>query len=348
MNAMKIAVIAPSVLPSPPGEGYGGAEAVVASTCRSLGDLGIDYTLFAPKGSKALGGKLIETIDAPGVWTGREELDAWALYKDQIKRSEFDVLVDFSHEGRTFRRTGWTCPVPVVKMFMGLSTWESAMPPVPGGLVYVTISQYHWQVTKRALGIDSEILNHGIDTELHTPSEPSERRYYLVFSMMARHKGQFELLRKLARYDDVAVMGEGRFVPDAGYVEQLGKFCGLNNIPFHTSLSLNQKIAYFQDAKAVVLPFLPSGEAWSLIATEAMACGTPVLTTDTGAMREIVAPGTGRLFKDVEALAKGMRDEGFTYPACREHAVKNFDRMVNARRLLDICRRLIDAGGGGT
>lgn len=335
---MRVAVVAPSVLPSPP-ESYGGAERVVYDTARSLGELGVDYTLFAPEGSKAPGGRLVETIGAPGHWSGHEERLAFEVYGRELAASStaFDVVVDFSHEGLLLGKT----QLPIVKMFMGISTWSKAPPPVPGRLVYVTISEYHANLTACNQGVDSAVLNHGIDTEVYWPADGAKRNLYVALSMQALHKGQLAFVRALGRVDDLVVAGEDRFVPDASYVKGLKEECERRGVRYRGSVTHDEKVTMFQHAKAVVLPFLPPGEAWSLIATEAMACGTPVFTTDTGAMREIVVPGTGRLFRDVNALAAGLRDEGFTYAACREHAVRSFDRMLNARRLLGICKELV-------
>jgi glycogen synthase len=66
-------------------------------------------------------------------------------------------------------------------------------------------------------------------------------------------------------------------------------------------------------------------EPFGLVATEAMACGTPVVVSDTGGLREIVAEGTGLTFppQDAEQLA---------------------DRIAEVLTDHDLARRLVEAG----
>ena len=60
---------------------------------------------------------------------------------------------------------------------------------------------------------------------------------------------------------------------------------------------------HYAAADVAVAPSLY--EPFGLVATEAMACGTPVVVSDTGGLREIVADGTGLTFppQDAEQLA---------------------------------------------
>jgi glycosyltransferase involved in cell wall biosynthesis len=73
------------------------------------------------------------------------------------------------------------------------------------------------------------------------------------------------------------------------------------------------KVALLGGAKALVYPSLYEG--FGLPALEAMACGTPVLTSNVSALPEVVGPA-GLLVdpRDTEAIAEGMRrlceDEG--------------------------------------
>ena len=66
---------------------------------------------------------------------------------------------------------------------------------------------------------------------------------------------------------------------------------------------------------------------------EALACGTPVVALDLGAVREVVDEGvTGMIFNDLDAMAANLKSV-FTFDRrrIRERAVARFgvERMVN-------------------
>jgi glycosyltransferase involved in cell wall biosynthesis len=67
-------------------------------------------------------------------------------------------------------------------------------------------------------------------------------------------------------------------------------------------------------------------ETSSLVAMEAMACGTPVIAFRAGALPEIVTDGlTGFLVDSVEQMAEAISRAGECNPAeCRAEAVRRF------------------------
>jgi glycogen(starch) synthase len=80
---------------------------------------------------------------------------------------------------------------------------------------------------------------------------------------------------------------------------------------------------HYAAADVAVAPSLY--EPFGLVATEAMACGTPVVVSDTGGLREIVVEGTGLTFppQDAEQLA---------------------DRLAKILTDLDLAERLVARG----
>jgi glycosyltransferase involved in cell wall biosynthesis len=72
-------------------------------------------------------------------------------------------------------------------------------------------------------------------------------------------------------------------------------------------------------------------EAFSLVAIESLAAGTPVVAYDRGALREVIEDGvTGILVPpgDLEAAAracKAIAAGAIDRARCREHAVERFD-----------------------
>ncbi len=85
-------------------------------------------------------------------------------------------------------------------------------------------------------------------------------------------------------------------------------------------------------ARALVFPTLWC-EAFGIVTIEALASGTPVITTHNGAMPEIVDHGiTGFLCKDAGEMADAMRKAGGLKPAdCLARVIERF----NCRRMAE-------------
>jgi len=86
-------------------------------------------------------------------------------------------------------------------------------------------------------------------------------------------------------------------------------------------------------------------EGFGLPAAEAMACGTPVVTSTAGALPEVMAAGGGGLLvpaRDAEALAKGIRTLLEQPEACRELAARARQRVIARFSWPAIARRTVE------
>ena len=97
-------------------------------------------------------------------------------------------------------------------------------------------------------------------------------------------------------------------------------------------LGLARKRRFLAAASCLVVPSL-AAETSSLVAMEALACGTPVIARPVGALPDIVRHGvTGFLADDAAAIADALGRVGAIDPdSCREDARRRFD----ARRMTD-------------
>jgi glycosyltransferase involved in cell wall biosynthesis len=94
-------------------------------------------------------------------------------------------------------------------------------------------------------------------------------------------------------------------------------------------------------ARCLVAPSLVP-ETSSLVAMEALACGTPVVAFPSGALAQIVEDGmTGYLVKDELEMAEAMLAAAQLDPEdCRRAARERFSDQRTAARYLDVFRRL--------
>lgn len=83
-------------------------------------------------------------------------------------------------------------------------------------------------------------------------------------------------------------------------------------------------------------------ETSSLVAMEALACGTPVIAYPSGALREIVEHGrTGFLVSSVAEMAEAIEAAGTIDPdVCRRVACDRFSAERTAREYLELYKRL--------
>ena len=107
----------------------------------------------------------------------------------------------------------------------------------------------------------------------------------------------------------------------------------------------------YQESTVCVFP--SRWEGFGLVAAEAMACGKPVVVSDTPGFREIVSDGVTGLFaksEDAQALAASINmllgDSQLRQTlgtAAREIAVTRFNSAAVGKSTLDIYRRVLAA-----
>jgi glycosyltransferase involved in cell wall biosynthesis len=174
------------------------------------------------------------------------------------------------------------------------------------------------------LGVDAgkiSVLRNGVDTRLFHPVDRASQRarlgltgtVLLIVGNLLALKGHDLVLRALREFSDarLLIIGEGR---EELNLKRLASALGIGDrVTFLGAMPQEPLAEYYGAADALVLA--SSREGWPNVLLEAMACGTPVVSTRVGGTPEIVAaPEAGVLMDErsvhgiVEALHRLFRN----------------------------------------
>jgi len=166
----------------------------------------------------------------------------------------------------------------------------------------------------------------GVNLDLFRPVEKAYARKRLGFNgnekiilyvgRFAALKGIDRLLKAMTHLHDlpdlklVIIGGDGNTAPEFIEFQRLSSELGLNDrIVFAGRLEQDELPQYYSAADLLAVPSYH--ESFGLVALEALACGTPVVATEVGAMDSVICEGkTGCVVADSRppAFAGAIRD----------------------------------------
>lgn len=161
-----------------------------------------------------------------------------------------------------------------------------------------------------------------VDTEKFT-FNPIPKDYLLMMGTIGRHKNQAEAIA-VAKELGMKLVLAGK-IRDKDYFDELKKNIDGEQIKWIGEIGFEEKLKLYQNAKAFIFP-INWEEPFGLVMIEAMACGTPVVAFNRGAVSEVVRNGlTGYVLENhsqmVEAIGK---IDSVDRMACRRHVEENF------------------------
>jgi glycosyltransferase involved in cell wall biosynthesis len=172
---------------------------------------------------------------------------------------------------------------------------------------------------------------------------PRKRGFALCLGRVCPEKGYHEAL-DAAREAGVPIVLAGAVFPypehQRYFREEIAPRLG-QEARFLGPVGLARKRRLLAAARCLVVPSRIA-ETSSLVAMEALACGTPVVAFRAGALPEIVEHGrTGLLVADRRAMARALREVPAIDPAvCRGEAERRFSAGTMISRYFDLYRRL--------
>ncbi len=327
---MRIAQIAPLWIPIPPIT-YGGTEFVVSLLTEELVKRGHQVTLFASGDSKT-SAKLVP-VWPKSLWRAklRTPHAVYSLLANEVikRQHDFDVI----HDHCEFYTAAFSkfLKTPIVStihhpIYEEMTILFKKFP----NINYVAISK-NQRKTSPGLNFSKTIYN-GIPLKKY-PYGSHAKNYLLWLSKIMPEKGLKEAVEVAKKCGEKLLIAGVIPKEEEDYFDyRIKPLIDGEQIQFVGAANFEKKIELFKNAKAFLFP-VKRPEPFGLVAIEAMACGTPVITYKEGSMPELVKDGeTGFLVKNQEEMAKAIQKiNQIKRIACRRRVKQKFalEKMVN-------------------
>jgi glycosyltransferase involved in cell wall biosynthesis len=314
---------------------------------REMHDRGHRTTVAACAGSQ-VAGQLFSTGEAPIESDTFEQrnLEHQQAIRELIRRERFDLIHDKSGSFFTNAenvRLPTLATVHLPRSFYGGIAWRAL--PSHVSLNCVSAAQAHTFIDVPNL---EEWVQNGIAVE-RFPLTTKKNHHLLWLGRICEEKAP-HLAIQVAQRTGKRLILAGQVYPFRYHQEYFARevepMLG-DGVEFIESPSFGKKIELLSRASALLVPSLVD-ETSSLVALEAMACGTPIIAFRRGALPEIVHDGaTGFLVNDVEEMAAAAAQIHKIQPeACRAHVEQHFTADRMARDYENLYRRVLSRSVG--
>lgn len=326
----------------------GGAEQVLAALDRALVAAGHRSLVIACAGSKTAG-ELLATAPLPAKFTEELRHRAQQEHRQRIEQTLRQWPVDLVHcHGHDFAEYLPPPGVPtLVTLHLPVDHYpRAALSERRPGRYFNCVSASHRRSFPANEAMLPEIPNGVPVRELQ--GRHAKRKFALALGRICPEKG-FHHALDAAALARVPLLIAGRVFPYPDHEEYFAEKIRPRLGPqarFLGNLDFARKRRYLTTARCLLMPSLIA-ETSSLVAMEAIACGTPVVAFPVGALPDLIEPGvTGFLVDDTQQMAEAIQASGsIDRERCREVARRRFSlkRMVESyfgyyRRLAAIPR----------
>ncbi|HEX2961336.1 MAG TPA: glycosyltransferase family 4 protein [Ignavibacteriales bacterium] len=323
----------------------GGAEQVLAMIDEALMEHGHNSVVVACEGSKVKG-RLIKT---PGVH-GSIDPDTKEFFEGEhlaaIEQALGSHKIDLIHmHGIDFANYIPTTDIPVlVTLHLPLSWYpQDKLSSPTKGLFFNCVSRSQFESRPEMPSLLGYIDN-GINLK-NFKVKTSRHNYALSLGRICWDKGYHAAL-DAAKKAGIPLIIAGELFPYEYHREYYNKEIlprlDGDNYKFIGPVGLEKKKRLLSAARCLLVPSMVP-ETSSLVAMEAMACGTPVIAYPQGALTEIIEDGkTGFIVNSIDEMAEAIKRADKIDPAvCRRTARERFSSERTILAYFSLYRKII-------
>lgn len=308
---MRIAHVAPLYESVPP-KLYGGTERIVSYLTEALVELGHDVTLFA-SGDTKTSARLVACRERALRLDPRplkSEIAAHIAMLDEVRRreDEFDIvhfhLSHFLHFPFFEHMAARTVTTPHGRLdYVDLAPAYARFPRFP--MISISRSQRTGLAEANWLAT----IHHGLPPNLYEPTlhRGGEDPYLAFLGRFSRDKRPDRAI-EIAKRAGLKLKLAAKIGDDdrAYFREAVEPLIDGDRVEYVGEIQEHQKAAFLGNAAGLLFP-IDWPEPFGLAVIEAMACGTPVIAWNCGAMPEIIDPGvTGFIVESVDDAVAAM------------------------------------------
>jgi glycosyltransferase involved in cell wall biosynthesis len=322
----------------------GGSEQILSLLERELVRRRHESVVIAPEGSRTAG-RLIEAPLPAGPLDGSIHAAAQEAYRriihSAMKRWKFDLIHMHSLDFHAYLPPPG--PPVLVTLHLPLSWYPEAIfrqTRPDTWLQCVSASQ------ERGCSDAASVLPHienGVSLD-RFKTAVRRRSYALALGRICPEKG-FHIALDAAAEADTPVLLAGQIFPyrdhETYFAREIVPRLDGRRRRFIGPVGMPRKRRLLAGARCLLVPSLVQ-ETSSLVAMEALACGTPVIAFPSGALPDIVENGrTGFLVNDQHEMAQAIRAAGEIDPeTCRRAARERFSAVRMVAQYLNLYERL--------
>lgn len=311
----------------------GGAEQVLAELDRALVAAGHRSLVITCAGSK-VAGELLPTTPLPEKFTEELRQKAQQRHRQRIAEALREWPIDVVHcHGHDFAAYLPPPGVPtLVTLHLPVDHYPAeALSAYRPGRYFNCVSRSQRRSFPDCDAMLPEIPN-GVPVARLQASH-AKRGFALALGRICPEKG-FHLALDAAALAQIPLLIAGQVFPypdhEQYFEEEIRPRLG-PRARFLGNLDFVRKRRFLTAARCLVMPSLIA-ETSSLVAMEAIACGTPVIAFPAGALPDIIEPGvTGFLVENTREMAEAIHAAGeIDREQCRAAARRRFplERMV--------------------